>query len=652
MLRTLYCRLPAARCRLFSVVSPNIIPLLQRAFGRSVAWLRNHLRGRDYLKEFAPWTKLFSAFKIALDPKKLVLAGTGVLVMALGWYLLSSAFFAISSERPEWNTNSYPDMANSELVKRDAAWQAFKRDRHRWYLLYELAGTPPVKKVVINIDKDKTKDTWVPEPVVEDNADLVNTLQDYEIRQKTGAWPRAAVVKPYGRFLVMPWFEDRGPNPYLLVTGKSQNGGAAHPGARHDARERFVDWLLHDQMPVLLEPLFKFLLPVIHIFDPAVGFWNHLYLFLVILWSLATWAFFGGAITCIAAVQVARPNERVSLNEAVKFVVARYKAYLTAPLFPLVFLAVLTVVLFIFGLLEVYLFAVGDIVFPLLWPIVLLVALIMAVVLVGLVGWPLMYATISVEGSDSFDAISRSYSYVYQSPWQYLWYSLVAVVYGAILVFFVGFMGSLLVYLGKWAVTLPPTPASREPSYLFTNAPTSFGWRNLLLYKSPHAETLDETNHRGRTQPVTRVKFDDNYQFAPSNRIGAFLVSVWLYLLFLLIVGFGYSYFWTASTIIYLLMRQKVDDTEMDEVHLEEEPEQPFPSPMSSSPVAGDVAKGQATLQMVEPPQMRPAAVVTPGSPGPSSPSPSASPISPPPSAEPARDKPRGDGPAIPGGLH
>ncbi len=63
----------------------------------------------------------------------------------------------------------------------------------------------------------------------------------------------------------------------------------------------------------------------------------------------------------------------------------------------------------------------------------------------------------------------------------------------------------------------------------------------------------------------------------PWNYIGAVLVSVWLYLLFLLIVGFGYSYFWTASSIIYLLMRHKVDDTDFDEVHLEEEPtEEPF----------------------------------------------------------------------------
>ena len=47
---------------------------------------------KDYLKELAPWARLFSAFKIALDPKKLLLAAAGILTMALGWYVLAVVF--------------------------------------------------------------------------------------------------------------------------------------------------------------------------------------------------------------------------------------------------------------------------------------------------------------------------------------------------------------------------------------------------------------------------------------------------------------------------------------------------------------------------------------------------------------------------------
>src|SRR5207244_212129 len=102
-----------------------------------------------------------------------------------------------------------------------------------------------------------------------------------------------------------------------------------------------------------------------------------------------------------------------------------------------------------------------------------------------LVCWPLIPVTLSAEGSDSFDDLSRSYSYVYQRPWHYLWYCIVALLYGAAIVFFVGFMGSLMVYLGKVGVSETPFSGpkhlNRDPSYLFVYAPTSFGWRPLLL---------------------------------------------------------------------------------------------------------------------------------------------------------------------------
>ena len=52
-------------------------------------------------------------------------------------------------------------------------------------------------------------------------------------------------------------------------------------------------------------------------------------------------------------------------------------------------------------------------------------------------GFNLMYPTIAVEGSDSFDAISRSFSYIYARPWRMIWYTMVAIVYGALTFLFV-----------------------------------------------------------------------------------------------------------------------------------------------------------------------------------------------------------------------
>jgi hypothetical protein len=121
---------------------------------------------------------------------------------------------------------------------------------------------------------------------------------------------------------------------------------------------------------------------------------------------------------------------------------------------------------------------------------------------------------------------------------------------------------------------------------MFVWAPTSFGWRRLLLQGTPYED--------GQTFP---------WSF---NVIGAFLISVWLYLMFLLIIGFAYSYFWSASTMIYLLMRRKVDDTEMDEVYLEEEDsEEPYSTTAPSGTAAPMPAGSTPPVQLVEPPTLR-----------------------------------------------
>ncbi len=220
----------------------------------------------------------------------------------------------------------------------------------------------------------------------------------------------------------------------------------------------------------------------------------------------------------------------------------------------------------------------------------------------------MMYATISTEGSDSFDALSRSYSYVYQSPWYYLWTSAVALGYGAVLVFFVALMGSFLVYLGKWGVGQTPGVewANRDPSYLFVYAPTSYHWRALLLDggQAPDGQPLVVNG------AINHVALDAyKSSFHGWNTVGAVMVSVWLWAAFLLMIGFGYSYFWCASTIIYLLMRRRVDDADMDEVYLEADEAEDVYSPPAP---AHEPASASASLTLVEAPTLRAPAQTTP----------------------------------------
>jgi hypothetical protein len=543
-------------------------------------------------RRWLPWTQLFRSFQVALDPRKLLLAAVALLIMAVGWWLLANIFYRARA-KPTW-PNQYPSAdfvkgSSEEQPPEQLAWKAFKQDRKSWNLLYEAAGPEPAEtdagdlaegpkefdKIQIHLDKGETR--------------FEIDGKQYEVRGK-----------PYGQLRTWPWFEDRGPNPLLLVSGKT--GLPWQQG-------HFWDWFSRYEVPVLLEPLVKFLRPVFYLLNPNASFVDGLYFFLVIAWTLATWAIFGGAITRMAAVQVAR-NEKIGLSEAMRFTLSRWRSYFFASFAFLLGIAFFVVLLAIFGLFHL-IPVFGEIWDGLLWPVVLILGLLMSLLLVGLVGWPMIHATLSTEGSDSFDALSRSLSYVYQRPWSYLWYAVVALAYGAAVVFFVGFMGSLTVYLGKWGVGLTPgsTQFNRDPAYLFVYAPTSFGWRELLLEGSPVV-----ANSSVVAQPVVDQYVQGN--FRPWNYIGAGLMWFWLTLLFLMIVGFGYSYFWSASTIIYLLMRQKVDDTELDEVYLEEEDaEEAYSAPVT--PPTEVPAAGGTGVTMVEPPSLvRSTTATTPASSG------------------------------------
>ncbi len=598
-------------------------------------------------RQLLPWTQLFRGFQVTLDLNKLLLAAAGIVVMAFGWWLLSVIFAANESKtQPAWPGN-YISLADGDKVK---GWLLFRTDRQHWNLMHEATGldrssTPPVYEVpdlAETLDEyhyfdpaDEGKGMTEPE-VAARIADLekAGTISMADAMRLRAKYRLVGRVKPAGLLSISPWSEDRGPNPYLLVTGQAGIPWVAGS---------FWEWFTRDQIPVMIEPLVKFVRPIVYFLSPRNDPWSRIYFFCVTLWTLLTWSLFGGAITRIAVVEIAR-NESVGLVEALRFTLKRIGSYITAPLFPLVFVFGMLVLLSIFGLLYM-IPVVGDILIAgVFWPLALLAGLGMAVALVFLVSWPLMAATISAEGSDSWEAVSRAYGYVINRPWQCIWYSVVAITYGAVIVFFIGFMASLSVYLAKWGVSQTPLIQStgREPSFLFIYTPTSFGWRELLLegtqVRAPEDAKDDLKKFNGAevvasrsTHPVApggvggisrynRINPDAYNAYVRTlnwwNKLGAVLVGFWLGLVFLGVLGFGYAYFWVASTIIYLLLRQSMDAAEMDEVYFEEDEydnfRMPSPAPApASAPSPAPAAKPGQSLPVVEAPLPRPAAPPT-----------------------------------------
>jgi hypothetical protein len=228
------------------------------------------------------------------------------------------------------------------------------------------------------------------------------------------------------------------------------------------------------------------------------------------------------------------------------FAASKWASYFAAPLIPLVG-ALLIALPVAFAGLFIYWGGVLAFVAALGWPLVLLAGFLMALLLLGLVfGWPLFWGNLSTEGVDSFDAVGRTYDYVYHRPLNYLFYAIVAGLIGALgwLVvanFFEGIIGASL-----WAAS----------------------W--------------------GGTEDKIRLVMHGGDNLGPIEGAGAWLIRQWVTGLKFLGVGFLYSYIWVAGSAIYLLLRRDVDATEIDEVLPEEEAEpQPAPLPEVKTDAAG-----------------------------------------------------------------
>ncbi len=300
--------------------------------------------------------------------------------------------------------------------------------------------------------------------------------------------------------------------------------------------------------------------------DPHASLMEFVFLLLCAVWELVVWAFFGGAITRMAAVALAR-DEQLSWGQLTAYARSKWSAYFTAPLFPLLGVLLATIPLVVFGLL--LRLELGLLIGGILWFVPLLVGLFMAILMVGLYfGWPLMWATISVEGTDSFDALSRSYAYTYQRPLHYFFYSVVAGLLGILGWIAVAIFVSATIALSTWAVSWT-SGAGISP-----DAVADYRWSALLGDGGASSQA-------------------DSQSLGPLGQTGVKLIGLWVDVAVTLALGFVFSFFWTSTTAIYFLLRRQVDATEMDEVFLPEE-QQPYGLPPLEQDAAGVAGVGDA----------------------------------------------------------
>ena len=79
------------------------------------------------VRQVLPWTELFRAFSIALDPSKLVLAAAAVVLMWFGWWLLSLIFVQKDNAFGQWPADVERGK-NPYVVLRDRPGSLFTTD--------------------------------------------------------------------------------------------------------------------------------------------------------------------------------------------------------------------------------------------------------------------------------------------------------------------------------------------------------------------------------------------------------------------------------------------------------------------------------------------------------------------------------------------
>ena len=269
--------------------------------------------------------------------------------------------------------------------------------------------------------------------------------------------------------------------------------------------------------------------------------YHFLYCIIFFVIKLTVISIAGGSICRIAALQFAK-GEKPGLTEAFHFGIKKFTSFFAAPLAPIGIIIFIGLFVFVLGLVGNIPWA-GELIMAVFMLLALFAGALIAVLLIGTVGgFNLMYPTIAYEDSDCFDAISRSFSYVYARPWRMSFYTAIAAIYGAICYLFVRLFAFLLLSSAYLFLQLGVRVenSSKEVNKLSAiwPAPT---FMNLI-----GSTTLKSTNW--------------------SEWFAAHLIQLFLLAVVGLVVSFIISFYFSANTIIYSLMRNRVDNTALDDI--------------------------------------------------------------------------------------
>jgi hypothetical protein len=173
-------------------------------------------------------------------------------------------------------------------------------------------------------------------------------------------------------------------------------------------------------------------------------------------------------------------------------------------------------------------------------------ALMAAAVIGTVVGFNLMFPAVAYDGTDSFDAVGRVFNYLCSRPWRTTLYTATAAVYGAVCYFFVRFAAFLLLW-------------------------TTHLMLEILVWKDSASGVPDKIKAIWPEPSFMKLHKFPAGAMSWSESAASVLIFIFVLVVVGLLVAFVISFYFSASTVIYGLLRKLVDNAELSDVYTEKE---------------------------------------------------------------------------------
>ncbi len=280
----------------------------------------------------------------------------------------------------------------------------------------------------------------------------------------------------------------------------------------------------------------------VHLALVRTGYLLTIIIFLLI--CIGTLAVTGGAICRHTAARLA--GEDPSMFASVRFAVRRFWFFIRAPLLPVGLILVLGMVMIAISLIGAVPW-IGPILLGVMFIVLLLGGFMIMLVVLGLAGGlHLIYPCLAVEASDGFDSISRSFSYIFNSPWRAALYTTIALIYGVLTWFFLLLALYIILAVTHWCANIGMGFFGLEHG--------AYSGVSVLntIWRTPQFERL-----------IGPINW---WAMGWAELIAAVFIYFWLFLLVTLLGAYVVGYYFSSSTIIYMLLRRHVDGQPLTDI--------------------------------------------------------------------------------------